>query len=98
MNQVITSRTLRVAKAVIELYAKRGTTPRLKEIAYQAYGQYRECVRHDVMKLCRAGVLKMDPFMGYTSIRPAPEYRLPFEDETGLPADASDIVSKIAVG
>lgn len=98
MNHALTGRTVKVAKAVIELYAKRGTSPQLKEVAYRAYGEFRGIIRHDIEKLCKAGVLKIDPAMGLTSVRPAPGFRIPFEDETGQPADASHIVARLKVG
>jgi hypothetical protein len=97
MNYALTGRTVKVAKAVIELYAKRGTSPQLKEVAYRAYGQFRGIIRHDIEKLCKAGVLKIDPLYGLTSVRPAPEFRIPFEDETGKPADASEVIAKFWV-
>lgn len=97
MKPALTNRTVKVAKAVIELYAKRGTSPQLKEIAYQAYGEYRGIVRGDLERLIMAGILKIDPVMGLTSVRPAPAFRIPFEDETGRPADASHIVARLVV-
>jgi hypothetical protein len=97
MNYALTGRTVKVAKAVIELYAKRGTSPQLKEVAYLAYGQFRGIVRRDIEKLCKAGILKIDPHYGLTSVRPAPGFRIPFEDETGKPADASEIVARLVV-
>lgn len=97
MNYALTSRTVKVARAVIELYAKRGTSPQHKEIAYLAYGQWRGIVRKDLETLILAGILKIDPVLGLTSVRPAPGFRIPFEDETGKPADASEIVARLAV-
>lgn len=78
-------RHLRLAIKFIDFYARYGSRPTIKWICHEVYGCHRETVWRDLNRLVEAGILKRDPRYGARTLRPAPEYRLPFADEVTLP-------------
>ena len=86
--QSLSARHLRLAVEVIEYYARHGTAPTPKYLAFTVYGRWRQVIRVDINKLIEAGVLMQDKRFGVRTLRPTPEYRLPFADEIALPEGA----------
>lgn len=80
----LTARHLRVAIKFIDFYALHGARPTIKWLCNEAYGRHREIIFRDINALIAAGILKMDKRHGHKTLRPAPEYRLPFADEVSL--------------
>jgi hypothetical protein len=83
------ARHLRLAIKFIDFYAMFGSRPTIKWICHEVYGCQRETVWRDLNRLVEAGILKRDPRYGARTLRPAPEYRLPFADEVALPNGAT---------
>lgn len=80
----LSARHLRLAVKFIEFYALHGARPPVKWLCDQVYGRHREIIFRDINALIVAGILKMDRRFGHKTLRPAPEYRLPFADEVTL--------------
>jgi hypothetical protein len=80
----LTTRQIRVAVAVIDFYARYGAAPPIKFLSATAYARWRQIIYRDIEKLIGAGILTQDKRFGVRTLRPAPEYRLPFADEVAL--------------
>lgn len=80
----LSARHLRLAIKFIDFYALHGARPTIKWLCAEVYGRHREVIFRDINKLIAAGILKMDARFGHKTLRPAPEYRLPFADEVAL--------------
>ncbi len=78
----LTHRQMRICLAAIEWYEKYGTAIPFKNLQLVAYGRVRGVINRDVAACVQAGVLLMPH--GIYSLRPAPAYRLPFKDESGM--------------
>lgn len=80
----LTPRQLRICRAAILWYAAKGSPPTLKYLQLTAYGRLRKIIERDIQKIIAAGILTVSAGVGVRSLRPAPEYRLPFDDEKPL--------------
>jgi hypothetical protein len=80
----LTTRQVRVGIAVIDFYARYGAAPPIKFLSATAYARWRQIIYRDIEKLIEAGILMQDKRFGVRTLRPTPEYRLPFADEVAL--------------
>jgi hypothetical protein len=80
----LTTRQVRVGIAVIDFYARYGAAPPIKFLSATAYARWRQIIYRDIEKLIEAGILMQDKRFGVRTLRPTPEYRLPFVDEVAL--------------
>lgn len=80
----LTTRQIRVAVAAIDFYARYGAAPPIKFLSATANARWRQIIYRDIEKLIEAGILTQDKRFGIRTLRPTPEYRLPFADEITL--------------